>query len=108
MTSVNELIHLGLPRQDGHQPTVMLDVNMVTIGNVSPLMYAVEYNHVDIYTMLIENGADPTVKDIQGHDAYHYVKLNHPKSDLVNITVEGKRNNLLQHQTIRIVKALSE
>lgn len=51
-------------------------------------MYAVEQDNMTIYKLLIENGADPTIKDSLGRNAYTYVKLNHPKSELVNLVKE--------------------
>jgi ankyrin repeat protein len=89
ITSVQELIEKGIPQKldngEMSKPDLSLEINPVSIGNVSPLMYAVENNRIEIYKMLIENGADLTIKDIQGHDAYHYIKLSHPKSELVGI-----------------------
>lgn len=32
-------------------------------------MYAAQYGHMDILSILIANGADPTLKNIDGHSA---------------------------------------
>ncbi|MFD2942349.1 ankyrin repeat domain-containing protein [Flavobacterium notoginsengisoli] len=49
------------------------DVNKV-IRNMTPLMLAARYNHVEIVKILLANGAKPSIENEQGFRALDYAK----------------------------------
>lgn len=43
---------------------------------MTPLMFAINNGRKDLVKVLIENGADPSISDFRGRDAYDYISLN--------------------------------
>lgn len=52
-------------------------LDVVVHRDVSPLLLAVRYRHLDIVTMLLHAGADPTIKNGSGLTAYEMARNEH-------------------------------
>jgi ankyrin repeat protein len=50
------------------------DANRAHRSGVTPLMIASRDGRVDMVQLLLAYGADPTVRDLRGFDAFHFVK----------------------------------
>lgn len=50
------------------------DVNRKSLGK-TPVIFAARYNQPEILKMLLENGADPTIRCDKGYSAMKYAEL---------------------------------
>lgn len=53
---------------------VGIDINSKNIDGVTPLMAAAQYGRADIIELLLQHGADKSVKNVYGHTAYDIAK----------------------------------
>ncbi|WP_297797269.1 ankyrin repeat domain-containing protein [uncultured Eudoraea sp.] len=76
LVTVKKLIELGE------------DVNKKSLG-MTPAMYAARYNKAEILELLIENGADLSIKNDKGYTAKKLAKLSNAKEALA--VLEGQQ-----------------
>lgn len=57
------------------------------LSKSTPLMFAIQENHPDIIKILLTYGADATIKNDMGQDAYEFAKLYAEKDGALNVNL---------------------
>ncbi len=75
-------------------------INISDDFGTTPLMKSAEMGHIEIIKMLLDNGADPQIRDKNGMDALDYARNNNQTdaADLLLTMLQGKQKELEEFQ----------